>query len=222
MTELPESTRVKPKVVLVGSGGHAKVIIEILEEQPSVEIAGCTTCDRAQSRLLDYSVLGTDDELGRIFAAGIHHAFIAIGDNQRRRSAALRALELGFTLVNAVSIKATISPRTTLGFGVAVMPGAVINSGTCIGNGAVVNTGATVDHDCVLGDYVHLAPGANLAGRVEVSEGALVGIGSCVIPGIKIGCWAVVGAGAVVVRNVPHHSTEAGVPARPIKSRPST
>jgi len=74
-----------------------------------------------------------------------------------------------------------------------------------------------VDHECEIGAFVHLAPGVALAGRVRVGEGAFLGIGARVIPGRGIGAWAVVGAGAVVLDDVPDGVTVAGVPARPLR-----
>jgi acyl-[acyl carrier protein]--UDP-N-acetylglucosamine O-acyltransferase len=78
-----------------------------------------------------------------------------------------------------------------------------------------VNTGATVDHECVIEDFAHIAPGVHLGGRVTVGRGALVGIGSSAVQCVRIGEWATVGAGAAVVRDVPSHTRVLGVPARP-------
>lgn len=94
------------------------------------------------------------------------------------------------------------------------MAGVVINAGTAIGDGAVINTGATVDHDCKIGAYCHVAPGVNLAGCVTLEEGVFLGIGSRVIPGIQIGEWTTVAAGAVVVRDLPSRVVAMGIPAR--------
>jgi acetyltransferase EpsM len=81
----------------------------------------------------------------------------------------------------------------------------------------ILNTSCSVDHDCVVEDFAHLAPGVRLAGNVHVGEGALLGVGSCVIPGVRIGRWATVGAGAAVIEDVPDYATVVGVPARVIK-----
>jgi UDP-perosamine 4-acetyltransferase len=207
----------KPGLVVIGSGGHAKVVVDILEEIDDFEIAGCTTADPVPD-LLGYPVLGGDDVLPDILQKGVRHAFVAIGQNGLRRKLTRHVVDLGFSLINVVSPRATLSRRVKLEMGIVIMPGAIINAGAWIGEGAIINTGAIVDHDCGVGSYVHIAPGVFVAGTVSIGTGAFLGIGSRVIPGIAIGCRATIGAGAVVVRDVPDGVTAVGVPARVIKA----
>jgi UDP-perosamine 4-acetyltransferase len=202
-------------VVILGSGGHAKVVIEILELMGEYSVYGCTGAHPGPERVLDYPVLGTDSALPSIFQQGIQHAFVAIGDNALRLKLSDSARDLGFGLVRAVSPHAIISPRSRLAEGVAIMSGAVVNSDSRIGRGAIINTGSTVDHDCEIGDFSHIAPGVHLAGNVSIGMGAFVGVGASIIPGVSVGKWAVIGAGAVVIRNVPAGATVMGVPAVP-------
>ena len=68
-------------------------------------------------------------------------------------------------------------------------------------------------------DFVHIAPGCNLCGAVEIAEGTLIGAGSVIIPGVKIGKWSVIGAGSVVVNDIPDNVTAVGNPCRVIKRR---
>lgn len=199
-------------VLIVGSGGHAKVIADILESAGEHRIAGFTSLDPHET-LFDYPRLGDDSQLPALYASGLRHAFLAIGANSVRHRL-LRALrEIGFELVNAVSPRACLSRRATLGQGVALMPGAVVNAGTAIGDAAILNTGATVDHDCQIGACAHLAPGVHVAGNVHIGEGSFLGVGTSVIPTLHIGRWATVGAGAAVIRSVPDHARVVGVPA---------
>jgi len=97
------------------------------------------------------------------------------------------------------------------------MPGACINADAHIGVGVIVNTGAVVEHDCVLGEFAHLAPNATLGGWVQVGDQAMVGLGAAVLPGVRIGARAVVGAGSVVLVDVPAGATVVGNPARVVR-----
>jgi UDP-perosamine 4-acetyltransferase len=206
-------------VVLIGGGGHAKVVIEILEAAGTFEIAGCLTGEGSAQSVLDVPVLGDDSCLPRLYASGIRHAFVAIGSNRLRQRLSGAVSQLGFELVNAISPLAIVSRRARLQNGIAIMPGAVINSCATLGNGCIINTGVTVDHDCVVGDWAHLAPSTALAGNVTVGAGAFLGVGVHVIPEITIGEWSIVGAGAVVIRHLPANVTAVGTPAKVISRR---
>lgn len=200
-------------VLLVGSGGHARVCAEILEDL-GWPVQGCVNRDGVANPGFDVPVLGPDSELEKLIQAGATDVLVAIGDNEARLSLGRRVLAAGGRLISAVSPYAHLSASVRIGDGVVVMPGAVVNAGTVLGDLVIVNTNATVDHDCVLGYAVHIAPAAALAGGVRVGSSALIGIGARVIPGMEIGDQAVVGAGAVVIRPVPAGSTVVGVPAR--------
>ena len=201
------------RVVILGGGGHAKVVADILEEMAELEIEGYFAPQPRPDGLYGYRWLGPDASLEESPAAGVRSAFVAIGDNRRRMDCLEFLKRRGFRLINAVSPRAVISRHAKLGQGVAVMPGAVINAGTQVGDGAIVNTNASVDHDCVIGACAHIAPGVALAGCVSVGEGAFLGVGSSVIPGITIGPWTTVGAGGVVVADLPGSVLALGVPA---------
>lgn len=206
----------KEQVIIVGSAGQAKVAIDIIESSGKYRVAGYTSPDRRRS-LLGKPCLGSDKELPKLYRSGISRVFIALGDNRKRLALARQARAIGFKLVNAVSPAAYISPSVKLGSGIAVMPGAVINTDSVIKDLAIINTAATVDHDCLIGTACHVAPGCGLAGNVTLGQGVFLGIGCKVIPRVKIGAWTTVGAGAVVVRDLPADRLAVGVPARIIK-----
>ena len=201
-------------VVIVGSGGHAKVVIELIRAEGRYQVKGCTGLGESGFVLGDVPILGTDSVLPAMLANGAKQAFIAIGDNHLRLRLLAQVLEMGFELINAVSPNAVVSPSATLGRGIAIMAGAIINASAEIGDGAIINTNAGVDHDCRIGRGAHIGPGSTLAGNVEIGCESFLGARTCVIPGIRIGSRAIVGAGSVVVRDVPDDVTAMGVPAR--------
>lgn len=205
-----------PKVVLIGAGGHAKVIADILQSRSDLMLIGCT--DRsAGGKVLHLDVLGDDRLLPELFDRHVRHAFVAIGDNRLRLKLAAGASSIGYQFVTAVSRHAYVAGSASIGAGTAVMPGAVIQPEVRIGKHSIINTGASVDHECVIGEGCHIAPGCNLAGLVTVGDGSFLGTGVKVIPGVRIGRGCTVGAGAVVIRDLPDYSTAVGVPARVMK-----
>jgi UDP-perosamine 4-acetyltransferase len=204
------------KVVIIGAGGHAKVCIELLRAMGK-EVSFCVGGKDSPDSCLGVPVLKGDENLMRLRKEGYTDLFIAIGSNQLRSRLADVAKEMGFRLVNAISPTAVVSPSAKIGIGVAIMVGALINAEADIGDLAIINTGASIDHDCVIGRAVHIAPQSGLAGKVKVGAGSFLGVGCNVIPGVEIGENVTVGAGGVVISNIPSGSTAVGIPARVTK-----
>lgn len=205
------------ELVLVGSGGHAKVIIDIIQQNGIYKVIGCTSVHLNQQHVMGVPILGDDSMLPGIFQNGVRNAFVALGDNRLRERVLESVCKLGFGLVNAISKFAYVAPSVKLGRNIAIMSGAVINPDTIVKDNAIINTGTTIDHDNLIERSVHVAPGSSLAGNVTVRQGSFLGIGCKVIPNTTIGEWCTVGAGAVVIRNLPAHSLAVGVPARIIE-----
>lgn len=200
-------------VLIVGAGGHAKVVADILRCQGAT-VLGYVDDDASLwgTLRLGLPVLGGIDGWAGHAPAGL---VMGVGGNAARQAVVRRLGEPAAGLWrSAVHPDATVAASVRLGEGVVIAARAVVNPDTVVGDHAIINTGATVDHDCMLGAYSHIAPGAHLAGGVEVGEGALVGVGASVIPYRSIGPWATIGAGAAVVRDVPGRVTARGVPAR--------
>lgn len=140
---------------------------------------------------------------------------IAIGDNAARERVAA-----GYSrFATVVHPTACVASDVEVGEGSVIMAGAVINSGSRIGLHCIVNTHATVEHDCVLNDFAHVAPGATLGGSVRIGHGAVISLHAGVIHGRTVGAYTVVGAGAVVLDDLPDQVVAYGVPARIARSR---
>jgi UDP-perosamine 4-acetyltransferase len=202
--------------LLIGAGGHAKVVIELVRAAGDFEVAGLIDRNQGAPPVLGVPVVGTDADLSRFRHEGIRHAFVGIGSNRRRLQMGRYLQQLGFEMVNAISPAAVISLSAQLGCGVAVMPGAVINAEARVDDFSIINTHASVDHECWIGEGVHVAPGSTIAGSVRIGRLTFIGAGATVIPGKTIGENSVIGAAACVVRDIPNAVLARGVPARVI------
>ncbi len=203
------------KLYVLGAGGHAKVVLSTAFAS-GLFVDGLFDDDPQKQgiEILGIKVKGTiADALKKGPAKGV----LAIGDNKTRRALAQRFQCQGWEWLTLVHPKAYVHQSVRLGPGTVVFAGAVIQPDTLIGAHAIVNTAATIDHDCTVGDFVHIAPGVRLAGGVVIEEGAFVGIGSVVLPKVRIGAWSIVGAGAVVKEDLPPYVVAAGVPAKVLK-----
>lgn len=195
-------------VQVIGAGGHARVVIATLLDLGHY-VTGVWDDDvqRHGTTCLDIEVRGSVAD-----APSDIETVIAVGDNAARARIA-RARALPWT--TAVHPRAYVHPSAKLGPGTVVFAGAIVQPQAVLGAHVIVNTAASIDHDCRLGDFVHLGPGVHLCGNVTIDEGALLGVASAARPGTRVGAWAVVGAGAIVVGEVAAGVTAVGVPARP-------
>jgi len=207
--------------LLIGAAGHAKVVIELFRAAHSYEPVGLVVQEASTGSVLGVPIVGTDSDLSRLRKTGLSHAFVAIGNNERRLAMGRSLERLGFEIVNAISPMAAVSPSARLGRGIAIMAGASVNADAQIDDFVIINTGASIDHDCRVGEGSHVAPGCAIAGNVMIGRLAFIGIGSSAIPGINIGDRATIGAGACVVRNIPSDATARGVPARVVRRHSS-
>ena len=206
-------------VILVGAGGHGKVVLDILQCMGGHRVVGFLDADPQLhgTQIAGVPVLGGINQLLKIRQQKIRSALIAIGDNRVRQQYAKEAQDSGFELITAIHPRATIAKSATIGKNVVIAAGAVICTEARIGDSTIINTSAVIDHECVIGQAVHVAPGALLAGRVMVEDLAFIGMGAKIIQCLTIGDHATVGAGAVVRADVKAGATVVGVPARQIR-----
>ena len=208
------------KVVIVGAGGHGRVVLDILVQAGVYQVAGfLDTNPEIHGRRMDgVPILGDVHVLPELREQqGVTGAVVAIGDNGVRRAYADRIDGMDIELINAVHPSANLARNVTLGRNVVIAAGALVCAHCQIGDSVILNTGCIIDHETMVGTAAHICPGSRIAGRVTVEAGAFIGIGATVIQTVRIGCEAVVGAGAVVTRDVAPLSTVVGVPARPIR-----
>ena len=198
------------KLTIIGASGHGKVVADIarLNGYNEIEFLDDNTELHSCGK---WPVVGTSDHAAEIE----NDLFVAVGNAAIRERIMERLRDKH--LVTLIHPSAVIAEDVEIGVGSVVMAGAVINPGTRIGKGCIINTSSSVDHDCVLGDYVHVAVGSHLAGTVSVGKGTWIGAGATVSNNISICGSCMIGAGAVVVKSITEPGTYLGVPSRKVK-----
>jgi sugar O-acyltransferase (sialic acid O-acetyltransferase NeuD family) len=206
------SSESKNGLLLLGAGGHGRVVADIADANGWVGIAFLDDRWPALSQNLAWPVLGA---FGNLAARAIERRaiLVTIGGNRSRLQTHRDLRERAYFVPTLIHPSAVVSPHATIGAGCVVMANAVINAGARIGDAVIVNTSATIDHDCRLADGVHVSPGAHLAGGVDIGEASWVGIGSAIREGIVIGSDVIIGAGAAVIADIEDGLMAAGVPA---------
>lgn len=208
------------RILILGAGGHAQVVADIIlrMQEAGEDVAPVGYLDDDPdlrgTNYLGLEVLGKLDD-----RSAIPHdaAIVAIGANDIRKRIYEQLLADAEALAVARHPSSILAPDVQTGAGSMSCAGVVVNTGTLIQCNVILNTGCSIDHHGHIGSHVHIAPGVHLGGAVTVGEGALIGIGATVLPGRRIGAWSIVGAGAVVVKDVPDRVVVAGVPASIIR-----
>jgi sugar O-acyltransferase (sialic acid O-acetyltransferase NeuD family) len=212
---------VTARLVIIGSGGHAREALDVVEAinavVPTYEMIGFLDDDAARvgTMVRGFAVRGPIEQL---FELGEALYFIGIGNCAGRSRVARRLHGCAARATTLIHPHASLTAHCTLGQGALIAAGCVLTSSVTVGDHSHINVGASVSHDCTIEEFVHLAPGVRLAGNVTIRRGCEIGIGACVVPGIEVGEDTIVGAGAIVIRSLPARVTAVGVPARIIRS----
>lgn len=212
------------KVLIMGAGGHGRVVLDILLESKEYEVVGFLDSDiKLHGKVVNnFKVYGDISLISKLkMEKNIIGGIIAIGDNKIRNMFFKKFKEVGLIIINAIHPSAIISRTAKIGSGVVVSARAVIWTDSVVGDNCVINTGAIIEHQNIIEDNVHIASGVQLGGNVIVKKGTLVGAGSTVIPYITIGKNVIVGAGSVVIDNIPDNVTVVGIPAKTKKKQDS-
>lgn len=211
------------RCIILGAGGHARVLIDCIRANGVAQIHGILDPSRERwgQSMLDVPILGGDELLAQVAAEGVKYFVVGLGStgNSDPRQRLFRmGLSQGLQPLTIIHPTCIHSSLAVIGAGSQLLAGSIVNAGAVIGKNVIINTGAIVEHDCQVEDHVHVATGARLAGTVHVGLGAHIGIGAAVRQGITIGEAAVVGAGAAVVEDVAPGTVVVGVPARVLRS----
>ncbi|MGW5983742.1 acetyltransferase [Bacillus mycoides] len=205
------------KILIIGCGGHSKVVKDIILSNEGYEIIGYLDDLYTGITIIDNLYFGEIEDAREIINNfNDIKLVIAIGNNKMRKEV-FRKLNQPIDIYPILIHKtAIISPHAHIGYGTVIMPNVVVNADTIIGNHTIINTGSIIEHDNIIDDFVHISPHATLTGSITIDEGAHIGASATIIPGVKIGSWSIVGAGSVVINDFPSNCTAVGIPAKVI------
>ena len=207
------------KIVFLGGGGHAKVLVDLIRIIGKYEITGILDSGLKNGNMVaDIPVLGGDDLLPGLYAEGITSACIGVGsikDNSKRAKLYKAVKEIGYSVPSLIHPQAVVSESDVkISDGVQVMAGAIIQTGSVFGENTIINSGVIVEHDCNIGKNVHICPGTVISGGCMIGDNSFIGAGATIIQGVKTGKNAVVAAGTIVLEDVSDNSMVKGVTAR--------
>lgn len=203
-------------LIIMGAGGHGRVVADIAQKLGVYQSIAFLE-DRDVETSMGFPVLGRLDEVDKYIDNS--DIFVALGNSQLREEIMEKLLTMGATIPTLIHPSAIIGACVEIGTGTAIMAGVVINPCVTIGKGVIVNTCASIDHDCVVGEYCHIAVGVRLAGTVRLEPRVWLGAGSTVKNNVTICAGCTIGAGAVVIDDIDTKGTYIGVPAKLLKEQ---
>ncbi|ULM95691.1 acetyltransferase [Peribacillus frigoritolerans] len=206
----------KNKLLIIGASGHGKVVADIALKMNKWASIAFLDDDASIKTSMGIEVIGKSAEASTHI--NDYDIFVGIGNNSTREKIQEKLESKGANIPTLIHPSAVIGEQVKLAYGTAVMAGVVINCCTRIGKGCIINTGATIDHDNLIEDFVHISPGAHLAGTVKVGHRSWLGVGSIVSNNINITSSCNVGAGAVVVKDITESGIYIGIPARRVNN----
>ena len=204
-------------ILIVGAGNHSKVVIDILSEYgKQFNVLGLLddNKDVYGQFVLGKRILGEIEHI-RAFDPTSTRFVISIGNNQIRRQLFDKITKWGYLPANVISKYASVSEYTKLGNGLIINAGVRIHPDVLVDDNVIVGMNATISHDSVIEKDVHISPGVHITGAVYIETGVDIGTGAVILPGVRVGRDSIIGAGAVVTKDIPSCCTAVGVPARP-------
>lgn len=209
------------RVILVGGGGHCKVVIDALRLDKKFAIVGIVDKkEKIESKVFGVPIIGEDTCLPMYLKNGVRYCFVAvgsIGSMDLRIKLFNSAKRIGFIFPLVVHPSAVISNYAEIGEGSFIGARAIVNPGAKIGNNCIINSGAIIEHDCIIDNHVHIAPGVVMSGGVHIKEASHIGTGSTLKHGVTVGRNTVVGIGSVVVDDIADNIVACGNPCRRIR-----
>ncbi|ADZ85264.1 acetyltransferase [Cellulosilyticum lentocellum] len=211
----------KPSVLLIGGGGHAKSVIDTLIHSNELEIVGIIDVkEKVGEEISGIKVIGTDADLPSYYAKGIRYAFISLGSigiPNARIKLYHKLKKIGFSFPNIIDPTAILAENIQFGVGNFIGKGVIINTTTTIGDHCIINTGSIIEHDCNIENFIHLGPRSILCGGVQIGENSHIGASATILQYKKVGSNSIIGAGSLVNKDIPTYQTAYGIPCRIIE-----
>lgn len=194
------------RLILVGGGGFGRELINWVEDV--VELGKCIPIsgflDDNSDSLAGFSY--TVPHIGSIHSYVPHagdQLLMAVGDPKVKKKLFIELKAKGAVFAQLIHPSAVVARTAVLGEGVVICPQALVSADVLVGDLCAINANTSVGHDVRLGDFSTLSAHVDLTGGVQVDECVFFGSGSRVLPKVKIGTGARIGAGVVVMRSVP-------------------
>lgn len=209
-----------PKLVIWGTGGHAMVVADIIRLRGEYELVGFiddTTAARVDTLLYGVPVLGGREQLDGLLDQGVGSIVMGFGNTAARLALTVLVRSKGFSLSTAIHPRAVVGSDVSVGAGSVIKAGSVIDPDVTIGENVIVGACVAVGHGSVLEDGVRLSAGASLPGNVTVGRCTMIGAGASLRDRLRVGAHSIIGAGAVVVHDIPEGVVAYGNPARVVR-----
>lgn len=209
------------KILMIGGGGHCKSVLDsLLQLNQYSEIGIIDKSEYIGKCVLGIPIIGCDDDLPKLYESGYGYAFVTVGSigETYLRIKLFNFLEkIGFEIPDVIDSSSVISQHAIIEKGVFIGKNAVVNAGTSIGKGTIINTSSIIEHDCAIGDFVHISPGTVLCGEVQIGANSHIGANSVIKQCVNIGSNTTIGAGSVALNDVGSYVIAYGNPCKEVK-----
>lgn len=203
-------------MLIIGAGGHAKEVLDIVSEKVDKNNIHFydDTNDAAEQLHGFFKVLHNEENVLELFNREESYC-LGVGNPNARNYLSNKLQRLGGSLKQVISKTAIISKYATVK--ADVMHGVFIGSNVIVGKGGLLNYGVQLHHDVRVEEFVEISPSAVILGGASIGSYTSIGANATILPKVKIGKNCIVGAGAVVIKDIPDNTMVVGVPARVIK-----
>lgn len=210
-------------IIIFGASGHGSVVLDIIESEGQFQPVGFIDSYKRKGIVIHgYEIIGNEYDLPFLIEKlNIYGGIVAIGDNWSRKIMVNRILKIvpRFHFINAIHPAAVIGKNVQIGQGTVIVPGTIVNANAQIGDHCILNTSSSLGHDSILSDFSSLAPRVCTGGALNLGVCSAISMGASVIENITIGKHSVVGAGALVLNDVPDYVVAFGSPAKVMRQR---